>query len=253
MAILKPSPSPPSRFAAGTTTSWKAIAEVSVERWPILSRCFSTVTPSASMGTTKAERPLWPLSRSVDAKQTIHEALPPFVMNIFEPLITYSSPRGTAVVWMPDDIGAGTRLGEPEAPEDRLLDERRQPLLLLLLAAGDQDRAGGQAVGADGGADPRAAEVELLADEHPVEAGQLGPAQRLRQVQVHEADLVRLGDDVGRLGLVLVVLRRLRADLLLGELSRERAQLALLVGERERHATRDACLDRGHGCLPGVD
>ena len=146
------------------------------------------------------------------------------------------------------DIGAGARLGQTEAAEERLLDERRQPLLLLLLAAGDQDRAGGQAVGADRGADPRAAEVELLADEHPLEAGQLGPAQRLRQVQVHEAHLVRLGDDVGRVGLVLVVLRRLRADLLLGELSRERAQLALLTGERERHATRDACLDRGHGC-----
>ena len=39
-------------------TSWKAIAEVSVARCPILSRCFSTVTPSSSVGTTNAERPL---------------------------------------------------------------------------------------------------------------------------------------------------------------------------------------------------
>ena len=57
IAILKPSPSSPSRFAAGTCTSWKASAEVSVARWPILSRCFSIVTPSASVGTTKAVSP----------------------------------------------------------------------------------------------------------------------------------------------------------------------------------------------------
>ena len=35
------------------------------------------------------------------------------------------------------DVGAGLGLGEPERAEDRLLEERRQPLRLLLLAAGD--------------------------------------------------------------------------------------------------------------------
>ena len=63
----------------------------------------------------------------------------------------------------------------------------------------------------------------------PSKHGKLRPAEPLRQVQVHQADLVRLGDDVGRMGLMLVTLGRPRPDLLLGELARERAQLSLLV------------------------
>ena len=86
IAILKPSPSSPRRFAEGTTTSWNATADVSVARWPILSRCFSIVTPSASIPITNAVSPRWPFDLSVEAKQTIHDALPAFVMNIFEPL-----------------------------------------------------------------------------------------------------------------------------------------------------------------------
>ena len=97
IAILKPSPSSPRRFAAGTTTSVSANAEVSVERWPILSRCFSTETPGASIGTMKADRPRWPLLGSVLAKTTVQAAWPAFEMNVFEPLRTYSSPRRSAV------------------------------------------------------------------------------------------------------------------------------------------------------------
>ena len=80
----------------------------------------------------------------------------------------------------------------------------------------------------------------------PSKAGQLGPAERLGDVQVHQPELVRLRDHVGRVGLVLVVLGRLRADLLLGELARERAQLALLRRQRERDAAGDAGLHRRH-------
>src|SRR5262249_42381971 len=102
IAILNPCPSSPRRFAAGTTTSWKAIADVSVARWPILSRCFSTVTPGGWVGMTKADGRRWPWVLSVEANTTSHEAWPAFVMNILEPLITYSSPLRTAVVWIPD-------------------------------------------------------------------------------------------------------------------------------------------------------
>ena len=80
----------------------------------------------------------------------------------------------------------------------------------------------------------------------PSKQGSSGPPSALRQVQVHQADLVRLGDDVGRMGLVLVALGRPRADLLLRELARERAQLLLLVGEGERDAAGDTGLDCGH-------
>src|SRR6187551_2849107 len=46
--------------------------------------------------------------------------------------------------------------------------------------------------------------------------------------------------------LVLVVLGRLRTDLLLCELARERPELLLLVGQRERHAVREPGFDRRH-------
>ena len=74
MASLKPWPSSPSRFAAGTTTSWRANAEVSVARCPILSRCCSIVTPGVSIGTMNAEMPRWPFATSVFAKTTVQSA-----------------------------------------------------------------------------------------------------------------------------------------------------------------------------------
>ena len=74
IAILKPSPSSPSRFSAGTRTSWSANADVSVARCPILSRCFSIVTPGVSIGTMNADMPFAPPFGSVFAKTTVHAA-----------------------------------------------------------------------------------------------------------------------------------------------------------------------------------
>ena len=186
---------------------------------------------------------------SVEAKQTIHEAWPAFVMNIFEPLITYSSPRGTAVVWIPDTSEPAPGSVRPKQP--RIGASTSGPSHCFFCSSVPAIRIGPAArpLRADRGADARAAPVELLADEHPVEAGQLRAAEPLRQVQVHQADLVRLGDDVGRMGLMLVTLGRPRPDLLLGERARERAQLLLLVGEGERDAAGDTCLDCGHDAL----
>jgi hypothetical protein len=59
--------------------------DVSVERWPILSRCLSTTTPFKSAGTTNAVSPRWPFDLSVEAKTVNQAAWPAFVMNIFEP------------------------------------------------------------------------------------------------------------------------------------------------------------------------
>ena len=144
------------------------------------------------------------------------------------------------------DVGAGLGLGEAEGAENRLFEQRRQPLRLLLLAAGDDHRAGAEAVRADRGADAGAAPVQLLADEDPVEGREAEAAERLRHVQVHQAELVRLGDHVGRVCLVLVVLRRLGPDLLLGELASKLAQTLLLLAQGERDARADTLLDGGH-------
>jgi hypothetical protein len=71
-------------------------------------------------------------------------------------------------------------------------------------------------------------------------------------VDVHQPELVSLGEDVGGVGMVLVVLGRLRADLLLRELVRERAQRALLVGELELEACGGGALG-DHRLLRSID
>ena len=138
------------------------------------------------------------------------------------------------------DVGAGLGLREAEGAENRLLEERRQPLRLLLLAAGDDHRAGAEAVRPDRRADAGAAPVELLADEDPVEGREPEPTERLGHVQVHQAELVRLGDHVGRVSLMLVVFGRLGPDLLLGELASKLAKTLLLLAQSERDPRADA-------------
>src|SRR5512141_2977408 len=101
MAILNPSPSAPSLLASGTRTSSKRTSEVSEARCPILSSFFPVETPGVSRGTTKADKPLCPLDRSVEAKTVYWEACAPFVMKHFRPLSTYPSPSRRAVVAIP--------------------------------------------------------------------------------------------------------------------------------------------------------
>src|SRR5512143_212057 len=101
MAISPPSPSAPSRLASETRTSSKRTSEVSEARCPILSSFFPVETPGDSRGTTKADKPLCPRDRSVDAKTVYWEACAPFVMKHFLPLRTYPSPSLRAVVSIP--------------------------------------------------------------------------------------------------------------------------------------------------------
>ena len=168
-------------------------------------------------------------------------------MNVFEPLTTYSSPSRTAVVFI-------EATSEPAPGSERPKEQRigasmsgGEPRRLLLVGAGDDHRAGAEAVGGDRGADAGAAPVELLADEHAVEAAEPGAAELLGDVEVHQPELVRLRDHVDRVLHLLVVLGLLRPDLLRGELARQLAQRLLLVRERERDAGRRSLLDRGHG------
>ena len=138
---------------------------MSVARWPILSRCFSTVTPSASVGTTNAVRPRWPASLSVEAKTITHDGLArvgdEHLRAVEDVLVAVAHGRRLD----PGDVGAGVRLGQRERAEDRLLEQRRQPLALLLLGAGDQHRQRAEDVGDDRRPDPGAAPAELLADQ----------------------------------------------------------------------------------------
>ena len=82
--------------------------------------------------------------------------------------------------------------------------------------------------------------------EDPVEDREAGPAELLRDVDVHQTGLVRLRDHVDRMRRVLVVLGGERTDLLLGELVRERAQVSLLAGQLERDSACGRLLQDRH-------
>ncbi len=194
---------------------------------------------------------------SVEAKHTIHDAWPAFVMNIFEPLTTYSVPPArplrTAVVWIPETSEPAPGSESPKQP--RIGSETSGASHCRFCSSVPAIRIG-PAARPFAPIDvpmPEQPQFELLPHEHPVERGELRAAERLRQVEVHQPELVGLGDDVGRVRLVLVVLRRLGSDLLLRELAREGAKLLLLVGERERDAVRKARLHGRHRVLLDVD
>ena len=72
--------------------------------------------------------------------------------------------------------------------------------------------------------------------------------------QTHPADVVAKAHEIGLMNLHLPEsLGRPGADLLLREVARERAKLALLVRERERDSARHAGLHRRHQCSQNVD
>ena len=79
MAILNPSPSAPSRFAAGTGTSSKLTSQTCAPCWPIFLSGLPTETPGRSAGTRKAETPRAP-SPPVRAITVNSEALSALVM-----------------------------------------------------------------------------------------------------------------------------------------------------------------------------
>ena len=98
----------------------------------------------------------------------------------------------------------------------------------------------------DRGADPRAAPAQVLTDQHAFEAGERRPTVFLRDVNVHQPDLVRAGDQISRVRRVLVVRPFLGADLLLREIVRQLAQGLLLVGQGKGDPARDSVLQRRH-------
>ena len=80
-----------------------------------------------------------------------------------------------------------------------------------------------------------------------------GPAELRRDVQVHQADLVRLRDHVGRVDHVPVVLGLPGPDLPLREVVRELAERALLVRQGERDALRQELFGGRDRCLHRLD
>ncbi len=89
IAILKPSPSAPSRFAAGTRTSSNVSSAVGEPRMPILCSTRGAAKPGVSVSTMKALIPLRPpAAGSVRAKTVSTLATEPWVMKRLLPLST---------------------------------------------------------------------------------------------------------------------------------------------------------------------
>ena len=99
MAILKPSPSLPSMFFAGTFISSKNMEHECAALMPIFLSGAARRNPGVSVGTRKAVMPLLPFDLSVMVKRRIASATGPLVIQFFEPLMTYSSPLRTATVF----------------------------------------------------------------------------------------------------------------------------------------------------------
>src|SRR5207247_2173697 len=91
----------------------------------------------------------------------------------------------------------------------------------------------GKRVGLHLSSDAGAAPCYFLRDQAAVQNAEPGPAVLLRDVGVHQAEVPRLAADVARELAGLVVVRRLRDDLLAGELARQGAKLLLLVRQGE--------------------
>ena len=164
-------------------------------------------------------------------------------MNVFEPLRTYSSPLRTAVVLIRATSEPASGSVSPKEQRIGSLDQRRQPRAASARRcrrrspARRRDRCTPSAVPI-----PEQPQFSSSPTSAPSSRPSSGPPYSRRHVQVHQAELVRLRDHVGRVGHVLVVLGRPRPDLLLREVVRELAQRALLLGERERHALGDGVL-----------
>src|SRR5271155_2079759 len=99
IATLNPSPSLPRRFLAGTRQSSKKIEQDHAALMPIFRSGGARLKPGVFVGTRNAEIPLWPAALSVIAKRTIASAFGPTVIQFLDPLMTYSCPFFTAVVF----------------------------------------------------------------------------------------------------------------------------------------------------------
>ncbi len=98
IAQMKPVPSRPMRFSAGTSQSSKINSRVALARMPILFSFLPKLNPGVPFSTMKQLTPRAPRFLSVTANTQYTSASPPFVIHCFVPLSTYLSPFLTAVV-----------------------------------------------------------------------------------------------------------------------------------------------------------
>ena len=95
----------------------------------------------------------------------------------------------------------------------------------------------------DGDANAGVRARELLEHEDVREEVRARAAVGLRHADAHQAELGQLREDLAREAVLAIPVGRVRRDLRVRELPRERLDLALVVGEREVHGARESTAD----------
>ena len=143
--------------------------------------------------------PRWPFGGSVFAKTTVHAAWPAFVMNVFEPLRTYSSPL--ALRRRLDATRRRSRRPGSLRPNEQRIGDSRSGGSHLRFCSSSPARitgAGAERVRRDRDRDPGAAPESSSPISMPSKQPEAGAAVLLRHVDVHQPEVVRLRDHVGR-------------------------------------------------------
>ena len=133
-------------------------------------------------------------------------------------------------------VGARARLGERERADRLAAGERRHEAGLLLVRPEGHDREGRRArVDGHGHADTRVGARELLEHEHVRDEVGPGAAELLGDAHAHQPDLSEGREELAREAVLPVPVGRVRPDLGIGDVARERLDLALLRGQGEVH------------------
>ena len=150
-------------------------------------------------------------------------------------LLTVDRPRVTlarnGLRLDPGDIGAAARLAHAERAADLAGRHARQVLLLLLFGAVLQEHVGDDEVGVDDARHAHPAAGDLLDAQRVGEQGLPQAAVLLGDHQAEDPHVLHALDDLRRVLVRVLELRRDRQDLLLDELPDELDELALLLGQ----------------------
>ena len=166
IAILKPSPSAPSRLAAGTGASSKLTSQTWAPCWPIFFSGLPIETPGRSAGHEEGRDAV----RALPAGARHHREQRRLV-GIGDEALGAGQHIDVAVAHRAGlhrgAVRAGARLGQREAGDDLAARDARQPFGLLRVGAGhDQALAADPDIGAEDRAEGRRGPAELERDPH---------------------------------------------------------------------------------------
>ena len=198
-----------------------------------------------------AETPFDPgVSGSVRAKSSTVPPKPPFVIHCLAPEILQPSPSSTAAVRSEPGVRAGLGLGQREGPDRLAARERRHKPAALLVGAEGEDRQRHRArVHGNRHPHARVRARELLEHEHVREEVRARSALLLGNADAEQTKGAELPQQLARKAVRAIPRSSVRRDLGLGELPRQRLDLALVAREAELHRAASIV---GHGLPSGT-